>query len=174
MRNGSPGAIAIAVLGGFAVFVVAGIYAPNLLGLAIPVLFIAVVILRARANVKAQKGLRSPEMAPHQGPIRTAQTAQAAQPAPRVAPPPPWWTAQQARQPVPTIPPPPPRPPTPPQTPPQTPVDPNTITVSPDLRARVEVLRKSGKTVEAIGLLREETGMELYPASRYVLAIEAP
>jgi hypothetical protein len=36
------------------------------------------------------------------------------------------------------------------------------------------VLRKTGKTVEAIDLLREETGMELYPASRYVLAIEAP
>ncbi len=166
MRNGSPATIAVAVLGGFAVLVVAGIYAPTLLGLAIPVLFIAVAILRGRANVKAQKGLRSPEMAPNQGPL---QSAQAAQPAPRVAPPPPWWTSQQAQQPVPTIPPPPPPPPMP-----ATPVDPNDITVSPDLRARVEVLRKSGKTVEAIGVLREETGMELYPASRYVLAIEAP
>lgn len=163
MRNGSPATIAVAVLGGFAVLIVAGIYAPTLLGMAIPVLFIAVAILRGRANVKAQKGLRSPEMAPNQGPLLSAQTAQ---PAPRVAPPPPWWTSQQAQQPVPTIPPP-PKPPTPP-------VDPNNITVSPDLRARVEVLRKSGKTVEAIGVLREETGMELYPASRYVLAIEAP
>lgn len=42
-----------------------------------------------------------------------------------------------------------------------------------DLVARLRELRTGGRTIEAVELLREHTGMELYEASRLVIGLDA-
>lgn len=176
--------LAAAVVAVGIVVVVLAVANPAMLGLVVPV---ALVLLGIYAKKKqeqqavgraptAAQSLQQAQQRQTQQP-QAPQGQQAQQPPPawaqpghpvsHQAPPPQWWATQTFPQSQPPV-------PAPPPSPPPTPVDPENITVSPDLHARVEVLRKTGKTVEAIDLLREETGMELYPASRYVLAIEVP
>lgn len=44
--------------------------------------------------------------------------------------------------------------------------------LAPELVARLRELRGGGRTVEAVELLREETGMELYEASRLIIGLD--
>ncbi|WP_026257877.1 hypothetical protein [Actinopolymorpha alba] len=120
---------------------------------------VLIAVLLANAGPRRTAGGRTDLATPRDEPTAvtdpdapTAEPGPPAQPAPAAAP----QVPSSERTPTPNAAPKPNAAPTDPGQP------------SPDVLARVTELKRSGRTIEAIEVLRQATGMELYEASQFV------